>query len=76
MSENMFEKYAEQRNTDQERIKDHLEKKAGKQGSCKSLTKLTISISTEDKQKFKILSAKEGKSMSAMLHEWLETLDE
>lgn len=76
MSDNMFEKYAEQRSSDQEKIKDSLEKQANKKEQSKNLTKLTISITVEDKQKFKILSAKEGKTMSALLHEWLETIDE
>lgn len=35
-------------------------------------TKLTLSMTTEDKKKLKIIAAKREKSISAMLHEWVE----
>ena len=35
-------------------------------------TKLTLSITPEDKIKLKIIAAKKQKSISAMLHEWIE----
>ncbi|MES5160754.1 hypothetical protein ABVC47_04605 [Fannyhessea vaginae] len=35
-------------------------------------TKLTLSVTAEDKKKLKIIAAKREKSISAMLHEWVE----
>lgn len=35
-------------------------------------TKLTLSMTTEDKKKLKIIAAKREKSISAMLHEWIK----
>lgn len=35
-------------------------------------TKLTLSVTTEDKKRLKIIAAKREKSISAMLHEWIE----
>ncbi|QWT17334.1 hypothetical protein KPC83_05695 [Collinsella sp. zg1085] len=35
-------------------------------------TKLTLSVTTEDKKILKIIAAKREKSISAMLHEWVE----
>lgn len=37
-----------------------------------SRTKLTLSVTTEDKKRLKIIAAKKEKSISAMLHEWIE----
>ena len=34
-------------------------------------TKLTLSVTAEDKKKLKIIAAKREKSISAMLHEWI-----
>jgi hypothetical protein len=50
-------------------MKEKDEKKAS--GSIKR-TKLTLSVTTEDKKKLKIIAAKREKSISAMLHEWIE----
>lgn len=35
-------------------------------------TKLTLSVTTEDKKRLKIIAAKREKSISAMLREWIE----
>jgi len=35
-------------------------------------TKLTLSMTVEDKKRLKIIAAKREKSISAMLHEWIE----
>lgn len=35
-------------------------------------TKLTLSVTAEDKKRLKIIAAKREKSISAMLHEWIE----
>ena len=35
-------------------------------------TKLTLSITAEDKKRLKIIAAKREKSISMMLHEWIE----
>ena len=35
-------------------------------------TKLTLSMTLEDKKRLKIIAAKREKSISAMLHEWIE----
>lgn len=35
-------------------------------------TKLTLSVTAEDKKRLKIIAAKREKSISAMLHEWVE----
>lgn len=35
-------------------------------------TKLTLSVMAEDKKRLKIIAAKREKSISAMLHEWIE----
>lgn len=37
-----------------------------------SRTKLTLSVTTEDKKRLKIIAAKREKSISAILHEWIE----
>ena len=35
-------------------------------------TKLTLSVTAEDKKRLKIIAAKKEKSISAMLREWIE----
>ena len=35
-------------------------------------TKLTLSVTAEDKKRLKIIAAKREKSISAMLREWIE----
>lgn len=35
-------------------------------------TKLTLSVTVEDKKRLKIIAAKREKSISAMLREWIE----
>lgn len=35
-------------------------------------TKLTLSVTTEDKKRLKIIAAQREKSISAMLREWIE----
>lgn len=35
-------------------------------------TKLTLSVTYEDKTKLKIIAAKRNTSISAMLHEWIQ----
>lgn len=35
-------------------------------------TKLTLSVTAEDKKRLKIIAAKREKSISAILHEWIE----
>ncbi|MEZ7691748.1 hypothetical protein O3635_03235 [Rothia mucilaginosa] len=35
-------------------------------------TKLTLSVTAEDKKRLKIIAAKREKSISMMLHEWIE----
>lgn len=35
-------------------------------------TKLTLSVTYEDKMKLKIFAAKRNTSISAMLHEWIQ----
>lgn len=35
-------------------------------------TKLTLSVTAEDKKRLKIIAAKREKSISSMLHEWIE----
>lgn len=35
-------------------------------------TKLALSMTVEDKKRLKIIAAKREKSISAMLHEWIE----
>lgn len=37
-----------------------------------SRTKLTLSVTAEDKKRLKIIAAKREKSISAMLREWIE----
>lgn len=50
-------------------MKEKDEKKAS--GSIRR-TKLTLSVTAEDKKRLKIIAAKREKSISAMLREWIE----
>lgn len=45
-------------------------KKEKKKGAER--TKLTLSVTCEDKTKLKIIAAKRNTSISAMLHEWVQ----
>lgn len=41
-------------------------------GDKKERTTMTISISTEDKKKIKIIAAEKRMTVSAVIHEWIE----
>ena len=74
--ENMFVKASSKRVQKQTKIKDNLQDVSGTDAinsvSTESRTTMTLSMSVDDKMALKMLAMKSGKTVSGMLHEWIE----
>ena len=71
--ENMFAKASSKRVQEQTKIKDNLQNVDGADAvSSEPRTTMTLSMSADDKMALKVLAMKSGKTVSGMLHDWIE----
>ena len=74
--ENMFAKASSKRVQEQAKIKDNLQNASGTDAvnsvSTEPRTTMTLSMSVADKMTLKMLAMKSGKTVSGMLHDWIE----
>ena len=77
----MFSKMQNARKQEQEEIKNKItpEKKSEKETKPEATAKpeterttITLSLSAEDKMQLKLISIKKGKTMSALIHDFIE----
>lgn len=72
--ENMFAKASSKRVQEQTKIKDNLQNSADvvSSVSAEPRTTMTLSMSMDDKMALKTIAMKSGKTVSGMLHDWIE----
>ena len=71
--ENMFAKASSKRVQEQTKIKDNLQNSSEADDvSSEPRTTMTLSMSVDDKMALKVLAMKSGKTVSGMLHDWIE----
>lgn len=71
--ENMFAKASSKRVQEQSKIKDNLQNANGADAvRSEPRTTMTLSMSVEDKIVLKMLAIKSEKTVSGMLHDWIE----
>lgn len=65
---NMFEKYAADREAEQKKIEEAVVADAAVD---EKRTTLSLSLTVSDKKALKMRSLKEGKTIAAIIHEWI-----
>lgn len=65
---NMFEKYAADREAEQKKIEEAVVADAA---ADEKRTTLSLSLTVSDKKALKMRSLKEGKTIAAIIHEWI-----
>ena len=65
---NMFEKYAADREAEQKKIEEAVVADAA---ADEKGTTLSLSLTVSDKKALKMRSLKEGKTIAAIIHEWI-----
>lgn len=65
---NMFEKYAADREVEQKKIEEAVVADAA---TDEKRTTLSLSLTVSDKKALKMRSLKEGKTIAAIIHEWI-----
>ena len=69
MAKNMFEKYAADRKEQQAKIEKIVAPKVNEEDEKR--TTLSLALSVGDKKALKMRSLKEGKTIAAIIHEWI-----
>ena len=65
---NMFEKYAADREAEQKKIEKSV---VADPAADEKRTTLSLSLTASDKKALKMRSLKEGKTIAAIIHEWI-----
>jgi len=65
---NMFEKYAADREAEQKKIEKSV---VADTAADEKRTTLSLSLTASDKKALKMRSLKEGKTIAAIIHEWI-----
>lgn len=65
---NMFEKYAADREAEQKKIEEAV---VADVAADEKRTTLSLSLTVSDKKALKMRSLKEGKTIAAIIHEWI-----